>query len=66
MQLKLLSIEKERDQLKWAQEKNEFLNKINECSELIKSKDGELKYKEQQMNERMKDEIASYEEHFHD
>ena len=66
MQLKLSSIEKERDQLKWAQEKSELLNKINECSELIKSKDGELKYKEQQMNERMKDEIASYEEHFNE
>lgn len=46
MNLKIHLLEKERDGLKWAQEKKDLENKINEYKEFLKSKDSEYQMKE--------------------
>ncbi len=46
MGLKIHLLEKERDTLKWSQEKKDLENKINEYKELLKSKDSEYQIKE--------------------
>jgi hypothetical protein len=61
-----MTIEKERDILKWNQEKQELLNEINKYNDLFKSKDLEYKYKEQHDQQRLKDEVQSIEEDFRD
>jgi hypothetical protein len=64
MNLKIHLLEKERDGLKWAQEKKELENRINEYKDLLKSKDSEYQVKEKRENQKFKDEIISIEEEF--
>lgn len=64
--MKIIEVERERDQLKWNQEKLELQNKINEYIELIKSKQVEFQTKEKQNELRLQDEYQSIEEHYKD
>ncbi len=57
MQLKILTIEKERDQLKWNSERQELHNRISEYKDLIISKDNEYKMKGSHDQQRLKDEV---------
>jgi hypothetical protein len=53
MNLKIHLLEKERDGLKWAQEKKDLENKINEYKDLLKSKDSEYQMKEKRESQRI-------------
>lgn len=64
MGLKIHLLEKERDALKWTQEKKDLENKINEYKELLKSKDSEYQIKEKRESQKYKDELNSVEEDY--
>jgi hypothetical protein len=64
MKLKILTLEKERDQLKWNQEKQALENKINEYMDLLNSKENEFSVKEKREAQKYKDEIFSIEEDY--
>ena len=66
MKIKLITLEKERDQLKWNEEKQSLLNEINKYQDLIKSKDTEYQHKVQHDHQRLKDEVQSIEEDYKD
>jgi hypothetical protein len=57
MSIKIMTIEKERDHLKWNQDKLELQNRVNEQKDLIKAKESEYKNKEDKLNLRLKEEI---------
>ena len=64
--LQILQLEKERDQLKWTQEKQLMENKINEYSQLNQSKEYEFRIKEEQLKQRLQDEVESVRESHRD
>ena len=59
-------LEKERDSLKWNQERKELENKIQQQEDIITTKDQEIKNKEDFLNKKLeqqyKDQESSYEE----
>lgn len=64
MSLKIITLEKERDQLKWNQDKQALENKINEYNDLLKSKEAEFSIREKREGQKYKDEIFSIEEEY--
>eukprot|EP00347_Sterkiella_histriomuscorum_P015629 403356306 len=62
--LSFLSMQVERDQLKWEKEKQEMHNKIQEYEKLHKSKENEFKIREEQLKQKLKDEIRSIEDSY--
>ena len=64
MNVKILVLEKERDLLKWNQERQELEAKVNEYKQLVQSKDAEYHAKQKRGEDKFKDEIFSIEEEY--
>ena len=64
MNVKILVLEKERDLLKWNQERQELEAKVNEYKQLVQSKDAEYQAKQKRGEDKFKDEILSIEEDY--
>ena len=64
MNVKILVLEKERDLLKWNQERQELEAKVNEYKQLVYSKDAEYQAKQKRGEDKFKDEILSIEEDY--
>ncbi|CDW80227.1 protein hook homolog 3 [Stylonychia lemnae] len=60
----ILKLETERDQLKWSQEKQEIQNKLNQYEKLHSSKEQEFKIKEDQLKQKLNDEVRSIEDSY--